>query len=204
MYDCFGAEASLNGNAFILSGGIWQQAKRQFIKETNDIVQTLKLPSYALSAWNKIDDEGTYNAGACVVDKSLWLFDKKNVWFGGGQSRFEFCDIMHWPTRTLYFVKQPTASAGLSHLCEQVRRTSENFFSVDNSFRTKLEANIKKEKKIKNTSWLKSKPKRQDWNLCLVAMGKDASKFPFFAKCGIARLLRELEHRGFNVSFQEV
>lgn len=204
FYECFGVEVSLNGQPFILSSGIWYEAKRQFVQDTNQVMLSLKAPPCSLPAWNTTDDEGTYNAGACVKDKSLWLFDKKLVPIGGGHSRLEFCDLMHWPTRTLYFVKQPTASAGLSHLCEQVRRTAENFFSVDDTFRKKLSANIVKEKQLRNVKWLATRPLRQDWHLCLVSMGKPASKFPFFAKCGLARLVRELDQGGYNVSFQSV
>jgi len=50
----------------------------------------------------------------------------------------EFCDLMHLKSETLYFVKQPTASAGMSHLCEHVRRSAENFFSYDDDFRMRL------------------------------------------------------------------
>jgi len=203
MYRCFATEVSLNGNPFILSSGVWWEAKRQFVKETNDAVAALAAPKHPLPAWNKRDDEGKYNLGAAKTDKSLWLFDKKLVHIGGGRSSLEFCDLMHWKSRTLYFVKQPSGSAGMSHLSEQVRRTAENFFSPDDDFRKRLAANIRKAGIIKNTSWLRTRPRRQDWNLCLVSMGKAAPALPFFARCGIARLVREFEQAGYNVYYQD-
>jgi uncharacterized protein (TIGR04141 family) len=150
------------------------------------------------------DHEGPYNEDAANFDPTLWLFDKELVGFGGGKSRFEFCDIMHLPTKTLYFVKHPAGSAGVSHLCEQVRRTAETFFDPDPTYRTKLTDRVIAVGKGWDTSWLAVQPKRHEWNLCLVLMGKQLNALPFFAKCGVSRLLGELQRRGFNVSFQAV
>lgn len=204
MYQCFGAEVSLNGCPYVLASGVWYEAKRQFVNETNTLINRLGAPPYSLPAWNQADDEGTYNENASRHDTSLWLFDKKLVHFGGGKSKFEFCDLMHLDSKTLFFVKQPSGSASVSHLCEQLRRTVENFFSTDSSFRSELKASLAKHDKTKNTSWLDDRPRNHEWNLCLVSMGKSATKFPFFAKCGVARLARELEQGGFNISFQAV
>lgn len=204
VYECFGAEVTHGGHPHILSSGLWYETRRQFVRDTHNTVTALRSPSYKLPAWNRIDDEAHYNAVVAAKDAAIWLFDRKLVPIGGGKSRLEFCDLMHLPTNTLYFVKQPSASAGLSHLCEQVRRTAENFFHADDAFRKRLMSNIQKEGKISNIKWLRCRPRRQDWNLCLVAMGKAASEFPFFAKCGVATLVRELEQSGYNVLFQAV
>lgn len=204
LYQCIGAEVGLNAQPFILSSGVWYEAKRQFVRDTNQLISTISAPPYKLPSWSAPEDEGAYNVRATNLDTSLWLFDKELVSFGGGHSRFEFCDLMHLKTKTLYFVKHPSGSASVSHLSEQTRRTVENFFSMDGSFRKKLKEKILRAGKIKDVSWLKNRPQRQDWNLCLVSMGKPATKFPFFAKCGVARLVRELEQGGYNVSFQDV
>lgn len=204
MYQCFGTEVSLNGLPYVLSSGVWYEAKHNFVSETNQLINSLASPPHLLPTWNQTDDEGTYNEGATTLDTSLWLFDKKLVNFGGGKSKFEFCDLMHLDTRTLFFVKQPSGSASVSHLCEQLRRTVENFFSTDSSFRSKLASRITSLDSSKDISWLKDRPHRHEWNLCLVSMGKPATQFPFFAKCGVARLVHELEQGGFNISFQAV
>ncbi|SEL86280.1 sporadically distributed protein, TIGR04141 family [Variovorax sp. YR750] len=204
MYQCMGAEVSLEGVTHVLSSGSWYSPDRRFIASTNQTLAMLGAPSFALKAWNTIDHEGPYNEDAANSDPDLWLFDKELVSFGGGASRFEFCDIMHLPTKTLYFVKHPAGSAGVSHLCEQVRRTAELFFDTDPSYRQRLADRITAVGKGWNTNWLTTRPKQHEWNLCLVLMGKQVSALPFFAKCGIARLLGELQKRGFDVSFQAV
>lgn len=204
MYQCFGVEVSLQGRSFVLSSGVWYEAKHQFVVETNALISGLALAPYPLPAWAPPEDEGTYNAGVPGKDGSLWLFDKKLVGFGGGKSKFEFCDLMHLNSKTLYFVKHPSSSASVSHLCEQVRRTVELFFSADGAFRKNLADKISAHDKLKDISWLASRPLRHEWHLCLVSMGPHATDFPFFAKCGVARLVRELEQGGYNVSFLAV
>ncbi|KGV61948.1 sporadically distributed, family protein [Burkholderia pseudomallei] len=204
MYQCMGAEVDLDMTTHVLSSGVWYSTGHQFRHETHVTLSTLVAPAFTLTSWNSIDHECEYNIAACAVDSDLWLFDRELVSFGGGASSFEFCDIMHLPTRTLYFVKHPTGSAGVSHLCEQVRRTVEMFFAPDPSYRKKLIERVKTVGKGWSVDWMDSQPKRHEWNLCLVLMGKQVNQLPFFAKCGIARLLRELEKGGFNVFFQAV
>lgn len=204
MYQCLATEISLNRVTYVLSSGTWYKADIKFIAHTNNTLSSLAEPQYTLSKWNEKDHEGAYNEAACAADSTLWLFDKKLLSFGGGASRLEFCDIMHLPTQTLYFVKHPAGSAGVSHLCEQVRRTAEAFFSPDPSYRNKLADKIAKTGKKWSTTWLTTRPKRHEWSLCLVLMGKEVKELPFFAKCGIARLLGELQRGGYNVSFQAV
>jgi uncharacterized protein (TIGR04141 family) len=204
MYNCMGAEVDLGGVAHVLSSGNWYAADRHFIDSTNKTLATLGAPAVALKAWNTTDNEGPYNKGAAAADPDLWLFDKELVSYGGGASRFEYCDIMHLPTKTLYFVKHPGGSAGVSHLCEQVRRTAELFFDTDPSYRKKLATKVARVGKGWATVWLDERPKRHEWDLCLVLMGKHVNALPFFAKCGVAWLLGELQRRGFKVSFQAV
>jgi len=204
MYECFGAEVTHNRQTYILSSGVWYQARAAFVASTNSIVAALDAPPYQLPNWNNVEDEGTYNERVSATDSAIQLFDKKLIQFGGGASKFEFCDLMHHNSRTLYFVKQPSGSASVSHLCEQVRRTAELFFSSDSAFRDKLLAGIAKRSPKADVSWLQKRPLRSDWNLCLVSMGKTASQLPFFARCGITRLGKELEAGGYRVCFQAV
>jgi uncharacterized protein (TIGR04141 family) len=204
MYHCIGAQVDLDGVAHVLSSGNWYAADRHFIDSTNATLATLGAPTVALKAWNTTDNEDPYNKDAAAADRDLWLFDKELVSYGGGASRFEYCDIMHLPTKTLYFVKHPGGSAGVSHLCEQVRRTAELFFDPDPSYRKRLSPKVVASGKGWATDWLESRPKQHEWELCLVLMGKHANALPIFAKCGIAWLLGELQRRGFTVSFQAV
>jgi uncharacterized protein (TIGR04141 family) len=204
VFECFGYEGSLNGRPYVLASGIWFEVVPTFLKRINDAVKGIPAPAKALAAWNQVDDEGTYNEECAKKDKTLLLFDKKDVWYGGGQSRFEFCDLMHLSTKRLYFVKVPSKSSGMSHLVEQTRRTVELFFGPDPGFRTALEKKIKKLNSKADTSWTKLRPRPGEWKLCFVSMGRSATQLPFFARCSLANACRDLRNLGHDVEYQHV
>jgi len=124
-FDCFGYETSISMQPYILSSGAWYEAVPTFVSRINRTVAQIPAPPFPLLSWDGVDDEGTYNLKCHQADKAFLHFDKTNVWYGGAQSRFEFCDLMHLKSRTLYFVKVPSRSSGMSHLVEQVRRSVE-------------------------------------------------------------------------------
>jgi uncharacterized protein (TIGR04141 family) len=204
VFECFGYEGSLNGRPYVLSSGVWFEVVPTFLKRINDTVKGIPAPAKLLAAWNQVADEGTYNDSCAKKDKSLLHFDKKDVWYGGGQSRFEFCDLMHLSTKRLYFVKVPSKSSGMSHLVEQTRRTVELFFGPDPGFRTALEKRIKKLNSKTDTTWTKVRPRPGDWKLCFVSIGRSAAQLPFFARCSLANAYRDLRNLGHDVEYQQV
>ena len=115
-----------------------------------------------------------------------------------------FCDFLDPKTKTLFFAKIGSKSSGISHLVEQVRRTSELLFSTDDGYRKKLGEVFAKYHPTADAQWLKARPKNGDWNMCLVSLGKNALQLPFFARCGIVRLYKDLSARGHPVAFTAV
>jgi uncharacterized protein (TIGR04141 family) len=92
----------------------------------------------------------------------------------------------------------------MSHLVEQVRRTSELLFSADGAYRKELVKVFQKYHKGADTDWLKARPKHGEWNLCLVSLGKPPLKLPFFGRCGLVKLYSDLREQGHEVSFLAV
>jgi uncharacterized protein (TIGR04141 family) len=203
VYDCFGYEVSVSGKPFVLSSGTWYEVVPDFLSRINLLVKSIDAPKDRLVAWDQKEAEGAYNL-RCSKLQNLLHFDAKNVNFGGGQSKFEFCDLADVPRNVLYFVKICSKSSGMSHLLEQVRRTAELLFSLDDAYRNELSKVFAKHHAKADRKWLKSRPRAGDWQLCLVSLGRPASRLPFFAKCGLARLYNELGQRGHDVSFLDV
>ena len=199
-YDCFGYEVTLNQRQYILSSGNWYEVATDFISRVNALARRLHPPKELLPAWDRKLDEAQYNL-KCGQQIGFMHFDAKNINYGGGQSKFEVCDILHLGSKTLYFTKIPNKSSGISHLVEQVRRTTELMFAEDGDFRKAVQQSMKKYRKGQDTSWLDSRPKNSDWNLCMVSLGKSAMDLPFFARCSVRRLYLEMRKRGFEVSF---
>jgi len=200
VFDCFGYELSYGGQQYILSAGYWYEVIKQFITQTNNIANGINPPKAKLVLWQYGESEGAYNL-RCAKERSFLFFDAKNVIFGGNQSKFEFCDFLDLKTKTLFFVKIPTKSSGMSHLVEQTRRTAELLFSVDDGYRKELKKVFHKYHKDVDASWLDERPKNDAWNLCLVSLGKNAMQLPFFARRSLVRVFKDLSERGHNVLF---
>jgi len=202
-FDCFGYEEGLNGKQYILSSGVWYEVVDSFLKRINHAASHISATALALPDWNQIESEGEYNT-RCAQAAGFLHFDAKNVMFGGGQSKFEFCDVLHLKTKTLLFAKIASKSSGMSHLVEQVRRTAELLFSTDPAYRRELSKVFKKHHPAADRAWLDSRPRNGEWKLGLVSLGRPARKLPFFAKCALVRLHRDLSERGHEVSFTDV
>jgi uncharacterized protein (TIGR04141 family) len=202
VYDCFGYELTLTGKTYVLSSGIWFEAVDDFVRRINKAVLGIPEPAQKLTAWDGKSSEGDYNR--TQQSAKVLHFDAKNIHHGGGQSKFEFCDLMHIDSKTLYFVKIASKASGMSHLVEQVRRTVELVFGTDDAFRKKLITAMKKHYPNDDRTWLLSRPKPENFNICLVSMGRSKTNLPFFPKCALARLQKDLLERGHNMSFLDV
>jgi uncharacterized protein (TIGR04141 family) len=204
VYQCFGYQLSLNEKEYVLSSGIWYEVATDFLSKTNVEVGKIPAPRIKLPPWQNAETEPQFNARCGKIDGFLSM-DAKLLRVGGAQSKFEFCDVLHLGNKTLYFAKIPSKSSGMSHLLEQTRRTAELFFAPgDSTYRKALARVMKTHHKGVPTAWLDEKPRNGDWNLCLVSLGRKKEDLPFFAKCGLARLWRELRRQGHEVSFQNV
>lgn len=199
---CFGYEAELAGRQYVLSSGTWYEAADDFRNRVNREVARIDSPSIKLPPWNQVDHEDQYNEGC--ADAHLLLFDRKKIWYGGGHSQFEFCDLFHPSRKVLVFAKVPSQSSGMSHLTEQVRRTAELLFASDGTYRKELQRVFKKYHGTADRTWLDAKPQNGDWEFCLIALGKSAKDLPFFAKCSLMNLHADLRERGHRVSFGAV
>jgi uncharacterized protein (TIGR04141 family) len=200
VFDCFGYELAYGGQQYILSAGNWHEVVKQFITQTNKIATEIDPPKAKLVLWKEGESERAYNL-RCSEERDFLFFDARNVIFGENQSKFEFCDFLDLKTKTLFFVKIPTQSSGMSHLVEQTRRTAELLFSTDDGYRQKLKKVFHKYHKNVDASWLDERPRNGSWNLCLVSLGKNAMQLPFFARRSLVRVFKDLSERGHNVSF---
>ncbi|HLK53610.1 MAG TPA: TIGR04141 family sporadically distributed protein [Candidatus Angelobacter sp.] len=203
VFQCFGYELALGGQQYVLSSGIWYEVVANFLSRINSTANTIPNPKTKLVLWDPGENEGQYNL-RCANERGFLFFDAQNVLFGGGQSKFEFCDFLDLKTKTLFFAKITSRSSGMSHLVEQVRRTAELLFSTDDGFRKELVRVFSKFHPSIDTAWLDSRPRNGTWLLCMVSLGKNASQLPFFARCGLVRVYKELAERGHAVAFTAV
>lgn len=203
IYECFCYEVGVGGGQYLLSSGIWYEVTVDFLSKINRDVSLIAKPKVTLPKW-KGEIEADYNLACSAADKNLLFFDAKAIAYGGGRSKFEFCDLLHLKGRTLFFVKAAHKSSGMSHLVEQGRRTAELFFNTDDGFRTELRKVFKKFHPTVNTDFLSTRPRHGDWQLCFVSLGRTSKDLPFFAKNGLAKVHKQLRQNGHDVSFLAV
>jgi len=196
IYDCIAYETRLKKTAYVLWSGGWYEGGLDFIQRVRNRLATIKGPRHPLPPWRGDVVEEEYNRSVENASRRFKNLDRKLVRYGAGASKFEFCDIAHMASKTLYFVKRYSSSSTMSHLAEQVRRTSELFFSQDPAYRNAM----------RKAGLLvpKERPRHGDWTLCLVVMGRELQELPLFAQCGIARLVRDLERAQHAVCAQKV
>lgn len=208
LYECIAFETCLENNgknrSYILSGGKWYEASDDFIKRINREIEKIPaIENHPLREWGN-ECEKDYNELCSNPSKGVYSFDAKNIFVGDKKSQFEFCDILDMQSKTLFFVKNIGASNHCSHLSEQVNRTVDLFFSLDDFFRKKLAEKVEQKYPELGTEWLKDKPQSFDYTLCLVSMGRDINNLPLFAKCSLARLFKELSIKNYKVYFIRV
>lgn len=201
-FQCLGYETDHGGKQYVLSSGTWYEAADEFLERVNREVTKIDAPSINLPAWNQTDREDKYNAGCASAD--LLLFDRKTIWYGGGQSQFEFCDLFQPKKRVLGFAKIVLQSSGMSHLVEQVRRTAELLFGGDGTYRKELQKVFKMHHSSADRTWLDARPPNGDWEFALISLGRAAKDLPFFAKCSLMNVCADLRARGHRVSFGRV
>lgn len=202
-FDCFGYELSDGEQVYVLSSGVWYEVVSDFIRRINATIAKIEKPRLTLPSWNQVDDEGEYNA-KCALDTNFLNCDRKIMHYGGGNSQFEFCDLLHMGTKTLFFAKIVSKSSGMSHLIEQVRRTVQLLFGTDGGYRRELLDLFARYHPNADVTWLNARPRHGDWALCMASLGRPASHLPFFAKCGLAKVYKDLSEQGHILSFAAV
>lgn len=190
-----------SGGHYVIFSGKWYRASPDLWAKINAFLGSVSESAFPPPSWDKRSSEGEYNIKACLTNAALVHMDARNIFYGGSQSKFEFCDFLDPFNKVLYFVKNPNSAAGMSHLYEQARRTTELFFGNNPEYVAKLREALTRARPTIDTSWLDMPPRGPDWEVCLVSMGRAAADLPLFAKCGLMRVYRDLSGRFRKVSF---
>jgi hypothetical protein len=116
IYRCIHGEVDLDDHSLVLSGGKWFRIDQGFVTKVNAYVDGL-LGSYPLP--NAKSDEGEPAYNRRVAKRAGYTcMDGKNIVYGGGRSKVEFCDLFT-KDRVMIHVKRYGGSGVLSHLFAQ-------------------------------------------------------------------------------------
>lgn len=161
-----------------------------------DIRRSPKLPDYF-----KGENEGPYNQRVVELDSSFeLLLDKKTVYYGGGGSQIELCDIL-CKDGTFIHVKRNHGSSSLSHLFNQ-GLVSTRLIKSDTSFRKCAQGVIDE---IEPNSFDLEKDSVKQVVFAIISKCDDARPvIPFFSKVALDAVRTQLAAMDVDVALARI
>ncbi|MBF0410969.1 MAG: TIGR04141 family sporadically distributed protein [Candidatus Riflebacteria bacterium] len=201
LFKCIYAEIEDNGATYILNNGSWYKIDNDFVSEVDSIVQ--KIPS---SSCLKIDCEKNwvekdYNKHLAKHISGAFVMDRKNIQFGGGNSKIEFCDVFT-PQNHLIHVKPYSGSSTLSHLFSQGAVSGELFIR-DSKFRKQVRNKLSP---ILRSKIPEIKPQGSKYEVAFFIIQKKSKSLslPFFSKVTLKNVKERLEAFDYKVTLTKV
>jgi uncharacterized protein (TIGR04141 family) len=200
-YKCLYCEIEENEKTYLLTNGKWYEIQTDFVKQINKEYEelltktcNLDLPDY------KHENEGDYNKKVAENENSLCLMDKKNISYGGGYSKIEFCDL-YSKNKEMIHVKIYGGSSMLSHLFNQGLVAGE-LFKAEKEFRDKVNSKLEDEFKLSDTSNIN--PTDYKVIYAIISHVKKDLNIPFFSKVSLKNAKKRLETIGYNVFLMKI
>lgn len=195
-YACLYAEVTHASQLYTLNNAKWYCVEKDFVAQVKaeyDAIYdaTCELPNHLATDGS----ETNYNSRV-ASEMGLTLMDAKNIPYGGGHSKIEFCDLYNYPDKKLYHVKKYGGSSVLSHLFNQGLVSAQLMLSEE-TFRVAVNDKLPAAEKFSPTS---VKPNPQDFEVVFAVISKSTKPLdiPFFSKVSLKNAKRNLELYGIK------
>lgn len=195
-FNCLYCEIEKENDTYLLTNGKWYKIETNFVKQINDEYQgilkkecLLNLPEYSHK------NEGDYNNSVANESSDIFLMDKKDIPYGGGYSRVEFCDLFTL-NKELIHIKIYGGSSVLSHLFNQGLVSGE-LFKAEKDFRDQVNNKFPDKFKLKDTKTINTSDYKVIYAI-ISYVDKDLD-IPFFSKVSLKNAKKRLETIGYNV-----
>ena len=201
IYKCLYGEININSNTYLLSGGKWYVIAFDFVQIVNDSFKSIEKYEKALPNYDHMS-ETEYNSRTANSNPGMYaLMDRNFIYHGGGQSKFEFCDL-YTNDRDIIHVKRYGASSVLSHLFAQGVNSAE-LFQTDAEFRDKVNDKLPVAYKIPDPS---RRPEYGEYRVvyAIVSEIDGDLELPFFSKLSLKNARRRLEGFGYRITLSKV
>ncbi|MFA6306119.1 MAG: TIGR04141 family sporadically distributed protein [Candidatus Gracilibacteria bacterium] len=212
---CIYAEIDDGGEKFILTNNSWYKVDTEYVSKVDTAYKNVSeysgnLPSYDVSVFGgtgKDKGEAGYNKICCDTDSvNRFLMDggndkKKLIYYGGGHSQIEFCDIFT-KKKEIIHVKRYGGSSSLSHLFQQGLVSGE-MFRQDQPFRILVNDKLGDGFKIDDP---KVPPQQDEYEIVFVIINNSNRELdlPFFSKITLLAATRRLNGFGYKVSLKKI
>jgi uncharacterized protein (TIGR04141 family) len=201
VYRCINFEVSKPQGTYLLSNGKWYMVAKTLVQHVNAEIDRVpaykrKLPIYG------DETEAQYNERVAKGDpKAFSLMDRKLIPWGGGSSKFEFCDL-YTDSQEMIHVKRYGGSAVLSHLFQQGVHSAE-LFVTEEDFRTKVNAFLAPAHRFNP----KPRPDTTKHTVVFAVVSQqsgDELTLPFFSRLSLRQALRQLRGFGYQCALAKV
>lgn len=201
VFQCLYAEVVEDNKTYILNNGDWYQLDNNFV----DIVDKAykSVPRSSISFLPHLNErEDRYNEKMVENDPVTFaLMDKKNISYGGGKSKIEFCDL-YTSKKAMVHVKKYGGSSVLSHLFSQGVVSATAFLS-DEKFRSGVNDLLPASHKLSDHF---SRPKSDEFKICYAILSSAPGDLviPFFSKVSLKNAIKQLSLLGYNYSLAKI
>ena len=203
-YKCLYGEVELDGKAYCVNNGRWFCIDRDFVDQINAEYENMPVSSRTFlphSATHKKENDYTVAFVASDPDHLLCM-DAKLIYYGGGQSKVELCDVLT-TDNTFIHIKPYSSSAALSHLFNQAVVSTELVLG-DPIFVVK--ANEKIGERTQNPRFLIDRTGNRPTIILAILSKEDGERpqIPFFSKVALRYTRRRLETDGCKVYIKNI
>lgn len=199
--ECLYGEIEYQGNSYCANNGKWYLIDADYKSSIESRFASIPLYKRQLPDYFKGENEGPYNQRVVELDSSFeLLLDKKTVYYGGGGSQIELCDIL-CKDGTFIHVKHNRGSSSLSHLFNQ-GLVSTRLIKSDTSFRKCAQGVIDE---IEPNSFDLEKDSVKQVVFAIISKFDDARPvIPFFSKVALDAVRTQLAAMDVDVALARI
>lgn len=208
LYKCinFETDKSPDGRATptsLLTAGKWFNIDANYSATiASEVAQIPVYNNYTFPKYTK-KSEGDYNDAVYNSDKAnCFLMDRKNIPYGGGRNKIEFCDLFIKKSDFVH-VKRFRGSACLSHLFMQGHNAA-FLLRTDPNFVKKVNERLPEDWKFDET--VQVLPAKHEVVYAVISKSKKdvGGVFPFFSKVSLAQIHKQLTAYGYKVALAKI
>jgi uncharacterized protein (TIGR04141 family) len=201
IYECLNCEVDHNGMAFLLSCGRWYRIDQAFVARVNLFVDHVPRFDRQLPIFED-SNEGAYNLRVAAMDPNTFaLMDRKEIRYGGGPSKIEFCDLFTL-SRDLIHVKQYGGSSLLSHLFSQGLNSADLFLG-EADFRQIVYGKLPESHRFFDPLE-RPRPETYQVVFAIISESKGSLWLPFFSRLSLRHACKRLKTLGYRVSLTKI
>jgi uncharacterized protein (TIGR04141 family) len=205
LFECLNFETELSGRRYLLADGEWFRVEAKFEQSIKDALARIPISTRTFPEYDE-DSEGAYTTKWAASDSdNLALMDAKFIHHGGGNSKFELCDVLTSNNEFIHIKRYEGASHAMSHLFFQ-GLASARLFKSSSEFRRKANKLLPAVFAFADTD---KAVDVSNWEVCYAIISRHnktpAESIAFFAQLSLNNVYRILaQELGFKVSLARI